>query len=233
MIHKLKVLDNFLGKDIVDALVKTLYNQVEEFPEQHRKYLAAIEELHTLLGPDAKHEVNKYVVAVEQKCSALLFFAGTAGLQMNYQHFLNPMSPTCVWPQVDYDDFLRPELAFDTPLYRSACRYMENFPYEIPEEIQNAINEYETELEICGLKLAHIYGYLMGDDLLIHCIPGYHPDISLGYRYQHMLEEYFGRPLDMSQWEGVIQPSRWKTAPIPEYDPQEVLVFRESICKNS
>ena len=158
------------------------------------------------------------MAAIEQKCSALLFYAGMLGLQMNYDHFKNPMAPTVVWKQVDLDDFLRVELACNMPLYKAASRYMQSFPYKIPGDISEAITEHETNLEICGLKLAHYYGYLMGDDLLPHCIPGYHPDVSLGFRYKHLLEQHFGRPLSTSQWEGAIQPGKWKTAPTEKQD---------------
>ena len=232
MIHELKVLDNFLGKDIVNALIETLYNQTEDFPEIHQKYMAAIEKLREQLGPDAKHDIDKYVVAIEMKCSALLFFAGMLGLKMNYEHFMNPMAPTAVWKQVDFDDFLRVELAYNMPLYKAASRYIQSFPYEIPDELDEAISEYETDLETCGLKLAHYYGYLMGNDLLRHSVPGYQPDISLALQYKHMLEQYFGCPLSADQWDGAIQLGKWKIAPLAEFDSQEVLVFREQICKS-
>ena len=193
--------------------------------------MAAIERLREQSGEDAKHDVDKYVVAIEQKCSAFLFYAGMLGLKMNYDHFRNPMAPTAVWKQVDFDDFLRVELASDMPRYRAASWYMQSFPYELPEEIHEAISEYETDLEICGLKLAHYYGYLMGNDLLRHCVPGYQPDISLAQRYRHMLEQYFGSPINTSQWDGMIQLGKWKTAPLGEFDSQEILVYREQICK--
>lgn len=233
MIHELKVLDNFLGKGIVNALIETLYNQCEDFPETHQKYLTAIEKLREQLGADAKRDIDKYVVAIEQKCSALLFYAGMLGLQMNIDHFINPMAPTAVWKQVDFDDFLRVDLAYNMPLYKAASRYMEKFPYEIPEAIDQAISEYETDLEICGLKLAHYYGYLMGDDLLPHCIPGYRSDASLGFRYKHLLEKYFGQPLSTDQWEGCIFVKEWKIAPIPEVDPQDDIVYREEIWNDT
>lgn len=206
MIHKMKVLDNFLGKDIVNALTETLYNQTEDFPEIHQTYLAAIEKLREQLGPDAKCDIDKYMVAVEKKCSALLFFAGMLGLKMNYEHFANPIAPTVVWNQVDFDDFLRVDLAYDMPLYREGSRYMESFSHEIPEDIREAIHAYEVDLEVSGMKLAHYYGYMLGNDLLRHCVPGYHPDICLSLRYKDLLEKYFGRPLCTDRWEGAIYP---------------------------
>jgi len=233
MITKTNFLDHCLGKGVVDALIKTMYNQVSDFPECHETYINAMAKLKELLGDEAKRDIAKYETAIEMKCSALMFYAGMLGLQMNYDHFRNPMNPTPVWREVDFDDFLRMEIIYNMPQYRAASRYMENFPHQIPEEVQSAIRSYETDLEICGLKLAHFYGYLLGNSLLQHCVSGYVQDFSLTFRYRHLLEQYFGCPLDMSQWDGIIQTSKWKIAPLPEFDPQEVMILREAIMKNT
>ena len=40
MITKHDLIDTFVGKKIVDALIETLYNQDPDFPETHRTYLS-------------------------------------------------------------------------------------------------------------------------------------------------------------------------------------------------
>ena len=111
MISKMQFMDSLIGKPVVDALIQTLYNQTEDFPSIYQAYLDAIEKLHAELGPDAKNEIKKYVTAIEQMCASNLYYAGTQGLKMNYDHFVNPMTPNCTWSQVDYDDYLRPYIA--------------------------------------------------------------------------------------------------------------------------
>ena len=101
MIFKNQFVDSLLGKPAVDAAIRTLYNQSDDFPEVYQAFLSAIEKLHAVLGPEAKHEVRKYVTAIEQICASNLFYAGTQGLKMNYDHFVNPMAPNCTWPQID------------------------------------------------------------------------------------------------------------------------------------
>lgn len=192
MMHKWKVIDNLLGKDTVEALIDTLNNQVSDFPDIHSRFQAAMKQLHETYGPEAKHDIDQYVEAVVQKCSALLFYTGVQGLKMNYDHFLNPIAPTCVWPQVDFDDFLRTELAYSMPLYESASRFICAFPMQIPNDVFEAVSDYESTLEVYGMKLAHYNGYLIGNDLLKHCVPGYRPDNLLTDRYRYMLEAYFG-----------------------------------------
>ena len=235
MISKMQFMNSVLGKPVVDAMVQTLYNQSNDFPAIYEAYLAAVEKMHAVLGPDAKHEIQKYVTAIEQMASSNLYYAGMQGLKMNYEHFINPMTPNCTWPQVDYDDYLRPHMADQLPLYETAYRFKRKFEKQLPEELreaEEAVCSYETALECSGMKLAHFYGYLMGNELLYHCIPGYRPDSVLDYKYTHMIEKYFGKLLSMDQWEGCIFVKEWKIAPIPEEDSQDTICLREEILRD-
>ena len=161
MISKMQFMDSLIGKSVVDALIQTLYNQMEDFPSIYRAYLDAIEKLHAELGPEAKNEIKKYITAIEQMCASNLYYAGTQGLKMNYDHFVNPMTPDCTWSQVDYDDYLRPYIAESLPLYQTAYRFKEKFEKQLPDHIESvieAVTSYETALECGGIKLAHYYG---------------------------------------------------------------------------
>lgn len=234
MISKMQFMDSLIGKPVVDALIQTLYNQTEDFPSIYQAYLDAIEKLHAELGPDAKNEIKKYVTAIEQMCASNLYYAGTQGLKMNYDHFVNPMTPNCTWSQVDYDDYLRPYIAESLPLYQAAYQFKEKFEKQLPKNLETvieAITSYETALECGGIKLAHYYGYLMGNELLLHCVPGYHPDMVLDLRYTQMLEKYFGRNLSKDQWEDYYFLKEWKFAPIPKEDPVEISLWREVISR--
>ena len=236
MITKTQVTESLIGKPVVDAMVQTLYNQNEDFPGIHKAYLDAIERLHTVLGPEAKRSIQKYTVAIEQMCASNLYHAGVQGLKMNYEHFLNPMMPNCTSPHVDYDDYLRPHIADSLPLYQSAYQYKEKFQKQLPKELDDVVDAvigFECALECSGMKLAHYYGYLMGNELLRHCIPGYHSDMVLDINYKQMIEKYFGRRLSVDQWEGCIDVKEWKIALIPEEDPQDTFLLREEIMKDA
>lgn len=236
MITKTQIMESLIGKPVVDAMVKTLYNQSNDFPDIHQAYLDAIERLHTVLGPEAKHDIQKYTVAIEQMCASNLYHAGVQGLKMNYDHFVNPMMPNCTAPHVDYDDYLRPHVADRLPLYMSAYQYKEKFQKELPDELEDIVDAvigFECAMECSGMKLAHYYGYLMGNELLRHCIPGYHRDTVLDIKYTRMLENYFGRRLNMDQWEGCFIMREWKIAHIPVEDPQDTFSLREEIMKDA
>lgn len=235
MISKMQFMDSLIGKPVVDALIQTLYNQMEDFPSIYRAYLDAIEKLHAELGPEAKNAIKKYITAIEQMCASNLYYAGTQGLKMNYDHFVNPMTPNCTWSQVDYDDYLRPYIAESLPLYQTAYRFKEKFEKQLPKNLESvieAVTSFESALECGGVKLAHYYGYLMGNELLYHCVPGYHPDMVLDLRYTQMLEQYFGRKLSKDQWEDCYFLKEWKFAPIPKEDPVEVSLWREAILRD-
>ena len=234
MISKNQFMNGLIGKPVVDAMVQTLYNQSNDFPEIYQAYLAAIEKMREVLGPDAKHEIQKYITAIDQMCASNFYYCGMQGLKMNHDHFLNPMMPNCTWKEVDYDDYLRPHMAESLPLYESAYYFKEAFEKQLPEELreaEEAVGAYETAMECSGNKLAHYYGYLMGNEILANCVPGYHSDMVLDIKYTRMIEEYFGKRISMDQWEGCIFVKDWKVAPIIEEDPQDTMVYREEIQK--
>lgn len=234
MITKHDLTDTFVGKRIVDALIETLYNQDPDFPDTHQTYLSAIAKLHQVLGDTEKQNIQKYIVAVEQKCASNLYHAGMRGLKMNYDHFLNSMTPNCTWKEIDYDDYLLPHIADQLPLFEVANRYTLQFEKQLPpdlDDVKEAVLSYETALECCGMKLAHYYGYLAGNELLYFLIPGYRSDTVLDIKYSHMLEQYFGRPLNKSQWEGSFNPKEWIIAPLENRDPQDTLTYRELLWK--
>ena len=236
MISKTQFMNGLLGKPVVDAMVKTLFNQSDSFPEVYQAYLDAIEKMRAVLGPDAEHEIQKYITAVDQMCASNFYYCGMQGLKMNYDHFLNPMTPNCTWKEVDYDDYLRPHMAESLPLYESAYRFKRKFETQLPEELkeaEEAVCSYETSMECAGNKLAHYYGYLMGNELLANCIPSYHPDMVLDIKYTHMIEDYFGKRISMDQWEGCIFVKEWKIAPLAEEGPQNTMLCREEIWKES
>ena len=69
----------------------------------------------------------------------------------------------------------------------------------------------------------------MGNSLLRLMIPAYHDDPTIDLRYSRILEDYFGRPLDMSQWEGCFKPQVWKFAPFEEKDEPTTILQREQV----
>lgn len=233
MIHQLTMLQNLCGRNTYEALVHTLYNQCNDFPEIYQKYLEAVAQLRVELGNDTTPSVDMFVAAIEMQCCSNMLFAGFQGLKMNYDHFINPMMPNITWKQIDFNETWREELSSSLPMYHSAQLVIDDF-YSLLTEDQRErlftpIGEYESELHVAAPKLAHFYGYKMGNTLLRLMVPSYHDDPSIDLRYSRILGDYFGRPLDMSQWEGCFNPMVWKFAPTVEVDERTDVVLREQV----
>lgn len=192
----MKTMQDFVNQltspEIADALVDQLLEHVDGFREDHCRYLSAVNQLKAERG-DA---VDDAVTAIRRRTASVLSFAGALGLKMNWDHFTNPMAPNCTWPQVDYKDYLREDLARSLPDYLLADAVLSNFYHSLTtqqRETYAAITEYEDHLLTAGPKLAHYYGYLLGNSLLNYLVPGYRPDAALTMKYNAMLSDYFGK----------------------------------------
>ena len=107
----MKTMQNFVehltGQGIVDALVEQMLQHIEGFREDHDRYLSAVSKLKVELGDP----VDKVVTAICERTASDLLFAGFLGFRMNWEHFQNPVTPNCTWPQVDYNDYLQENIA--------------------------------------------------------------------------------------------------------------------------
>ena len=123
-------------------------------------------------------------------------------LKSNLDNFVNPLARNFL--DVDSDIYLREETAHRLPEYERAQVELEQFYKLIPLSHQTQYEDivsYISYLENAAPKLAHYYGYLLGNDLLPHIIPGYHTDTALTVRYQMMLRAYFGKEFAFSTFE--------------------------------
>lgn len=185
-----EIFEMLFGQGIAEALIERMLEWIPEFREDHDRYVAAMEELRKEYGEGA----DVIHTAVLRESASDLFFAGMQGLKMNYNHFQNPMAPNCTWSQVDYNDYLREDIAHMLPAYREAESVLEDFRRKLPEEKQplyDAIAEYQSHLVTVGPKLAHFYGFLAGSEIFRRLIPGYISDPMLSLKYAEMLEKIF------------------------------------------
>lgn len=186
-----EITEALFGMGIAETLVKKLLRDSEWFREDHEKYMEALKLLRTHHGV----QVDEIHHAVMCQCASDLTFSGWLGLKMNLDHYLNPMLPNCTWQQVDYYDMIRENIAHNMPEYKAAEAVLQDFFVKLPEEQQrlyDAIAEYQSHLVTVGPKLAHYWGYMIGNELLYRCVPGYCPDPVLTLKYTEMLETYFG-----------------------------------------
>lgn len=193
MITLRSVLDQMTGSQIVEALKTHLAENFEDFAQSQQKYINAITALQESLGDSAVISPEEEMKAIEQQAASHLLFSGLLGFKANWGHFKDPVARTFL--EVDSEVYLREDMAHMLPDYVSAQETRSRFYAQlspVQQKLYEDVNTYACYLETAGPKLAHYYGYMLGNELLQRVIPGYHPDHILTRKYTAMLESYFG-----------------------------------------
>lgn len=188
-----KMLEQLTGKQIVRELEVYLEEKFETFLVVHSRYINAIAQLRKELGAAISPSVDDLMEAIDKQTASNLLFSGALGIKFNLDHFIDPMARTVL--DVDFPVFLREETAMRLPEYVKAQENIDAFfalLTSAQKELFEDIIEYISYMETTGPKLAHYYGYIMGNDILHNLVPGYHPDNVLTMQYNSMLADYWG-----------------------------------------
>ena len=181
------------GKKIVQEFTRFLGEHFGSFADVHKRYLAAADALRKELGADTSPSVDDMLDAIDKQTASNLLFSGALGLKSNMDHFMDPMARTVL--DVDFPVFLREATALRLPEYVRAQDTIDAFSSSLTpaqKEVFEDVIAYIAFLETTGPKLAHYYGYILGNDLLYRVVPGYHQDDVLTMQYSAMLRKYFG-----------------------------------------
>ena len=181
-------------KEIVTKLADVLARNSEEFHEDLAHFNETISLLEAELEQDTSPSVADLVDAIRQQIGSTLLFSCCLGLKANLDHFIDPVSRTFL--DVDPEIYLRENIARQLPDYLQAQHVQEQFYRTLSpkqkEKYDDGITTYICHLETVGPKLAHYYGYLLGNQLFPRIIPGYISDTQLLIHYRYMLETYLG-----------------------------------------
>ncbi len=192
MLSMKSIFENLTEHHVVETLVQWMAKENEDFAADYQRYTEAMGVLQKELGDLVKDEID----AIEQQCASSLLFSGFLGLKANLDNFIDPVARNFL--DVDFEVYLREETAHRLPEYERAQKIRDRF-YSLLTSAQRKIYEdvitYNSHLETVGPKLAHYFGYILGNEFLPRVIPGYHPDPVLTIRYTTMLENYFGKSL--------------------------------------
>lgn len=194
MITTQTVLDQLAGKGIVNALLITLAENFEDFAQEKKQYEDAMKLLESELADSEIPSVRDVADAIERQTASNLLFSGILGLKANLDNFIDPVARNFL--DTGYEIFLREQTASQLPEYRSAQQVRDRFYASLPPKQRGtyeAVASYVNYLETVGPKLAHYYGYLLGNEFLYRIVPGYHRDGIQTARYSIMLQEYFGK----------------------------------------
>lgn len=182
--------EQLTSHSIAQAFIQWLKEESEEFSADHERYINAMKTLSGELGDAVTDEIN----AIEQQCASDLLFSGFLGLKANLDHFMDPVARNFL--DVDFEVYLREEVAHRLPEYVQAQQIRERFYSQLTSaqrEIYEDVSTYTCHLETVGPKLAHYFGYLLGNELLPRIIPGYCVDSVLTIQYGAVLGKYMGK----------------------------------------
>ena len=180
-------------KEVVASLVDVMAKDFEDFATDRDRFNETITLLENELGNEVSPSVSDIIDAIDQQIGSSLLFSCFLGLKANLDHYIDPIGRTFL--DVDPETCLREDIAKQFPDYQNAVRVQEQFYAALSLEQKDKYEDmttYISHLETVGPKLAHYYGYVLGNQLFPHVIPGYVADWRLSLRYRHILENYLG-----------------------------------------
>lgn len=191
MITMQTLLQQLTGEEIYDSLIHFMTEEFEDFAVARNQYERAMDILRAELGEPL---VLGAMGAIQQQTVSNLLFSGFLGIKANLDNFMNPLSRNFL--KVDSEIYLREKTAHRMPEYERAQSILDQFHNTLSpdqKELHEDVIVYVSYLETIAPKLAHYYGYLLGNELLPHVIPGYYADMVLTVQYRMMLRDYFGK----------------------------------------
>ena len=180
-------------KEIVTALVDVMSANFKDFAADKVRFNEAISLLENDLAESSSPSVSDVNDAICQQIGSALLFSFFLGFKANFDHFMDPIGR--IFSDVDPETYLREDVAKRLPDYQNAQHVLEQFFTALSQTQQDTYDDiatYISQLETVGPKLAHYYGYILGNQLFPHIIPAYSADTQLTLRYRHMLENYLG-----------------------------------------
>lgn len=180
-------------KKIVASLVEVMVENFDDFAADQARYKETLSWLEQTLPEGTAPSVEKLVNAIDQQIGSTILFSYFLGLKANLDHFMDPIGRTFL--DVDTETYLRENMAKQLPDCQNAQRTQEQFYASLTpaqQERYEDITSYICHLETVGPKLAHYYGYLLGNQLFPRIIPGYGEDAPFTFQYRNILENYLG-----------------------------------------
>ena len=110
---------------IAQAFIRWVIEEDEEFSADYQRYIVAMKILREELGDSVTDEID----AIEQQCVSDLLFSGFLGLKANLDNFKNPIARNFL--DVDFEVYLREEVAHRLPKYEQAQKSREQFYFAI------------------------------------------------------------------------------------------------------
>lgn len=170
---------------------ESILSQLDPNFEAIRKsYLAAAEALNAI----APEKTHLYLHEANTAFTQELLFLFFAGLQLNAACFYNPANAKIL--EMDFEAIHHEYQMKSLPGIAQARALTSTAAQHLPEAKLLPVRDYFAYRETVGWKLAHFFGYLLGNQLFYCLIPGYVQDEATTLYYKRMLSDYLQFSLD-------------------------------------
>ena len=191
------IMNLLTGEEIYEALIAKMCTMSADFSEDYERYKTAFIKLKEDFAPELIPSIEEEMDAIQKQTCSNLLFSGFLGIKANLDNFIDPIARNFL--DVDFETFLREDIAQALPEYESSQQIHIRF-YALlspsQKETYEAVTSFVNYLETVGPKLAHYYGYLLGNELLPKVVLGYRPDIVQTIQYRIRLEKFFGQRIE-------------------------------------
>lgn len=184
------------AKTIMRDMKDTLRKIDPSFPEAEAGYCKAAAALEQEIGDSVSPSADKYLGAMEENFAFSLIFIGWQGFQLNLEIFRNPVNALLLGRSHEelHQERRLGAISATENARRTICAFHEAVK-QLPEDLRNLtddISAFYAYLETIGYKLAHHFGFRLGNEFLHHVIPGYtRDDVHTGL-YTLELQQHLG-----------------------------------------
>ena len=188
------IMNLLTGEEIYEALIAKMCTMSADFSEDYERYKTAFIRLKEDFAPELMPSIEEEMDAIQKQTCSNLLFSGFLGIKANLDNFIDPIARNFL--DVDFETFLREDIAQALPEYEKSQQVHDRFYAHLSptqKETYEAVSSFVNYLDTVGPKLAHYYGYLLGNELLPRIILGYRPDIVQTIQYRIRLEKFFGQ----------------------------------------
>lgn len=192
-----KLMEQFAGKGILDAMAELFRKNDKAFCEDEARFLAAVDHLRQEAPADLSPSLDEYLAANEKDLITRIVYGGYNGFQINLANFHAPYGVD--FTRMESFDIVKEHIIGELPANEGTYRITDAFYKALPDhlkEYETHISEYFTHFECAGPKLAHYAGYMLANKLLYYIQPGYQMDPVQTMRYESDMVKYCGyKPL--------------------------------------
>ena len=177
-------------KRIMEDLREMLREIDLQYPEEEQRYQEGLIKFKAVIDEEKLALLEAEIAAEERRIASNMVYLVWRGLQQNLACHQNPVAKKFI--ELDYEDIHREDLMNGMPDSVAAGNAGRKLALALSdaERELNPTTWYYAYFETVAYKVAHYYGFKLGDALLPMVEPGYCSDPALTFRYGREVEDY-------------------------------------------